>query len=220
LKSRGRAAEAAPLFRQALAIFGETIGRDHPSVGVCLENYADALRTLGRRREADRCARRATRLLRGIEAVNDEGVAKTATINPLRARFRLMVKTSRIDRLGVFAEEPIPHGRLVIEYTGERVARREGLRRWDPKRSYLFYVDSYWQVDGAIGGSGAEIINHSCDPNIRARIVHDRIWYYSCRPIARGEELTVDYHYDADLKRMPCHCGAPNCRGTMNLPRD
>jgi SET domain-containing protein len=45
-------------------------------------------------------------------------------------------------------------------------------------------VDSYWQVDGAIGGSGAEIINHSCEPNIRARIVHNRIWYYSDRPIS------------------------------------
>jgi uncharacterized protein len=147
-------------------------------------------------------------------------VAATGTINPLYARFRLMVKPSRINRLGVFAEEPIPAGRLIIEYTGERVARREGKRRWDPSRSYLFYLDSYWQVDGAIGGSGAEIINHSCEPNIRARIVHNRIWYYSDRPIARGEELTVDYHYDTDLKPMPCRCGAPTCRGTMNLPRE
>ncbi len=105
----------------------------------------------------------------------------------------------------------------MIEYTGESIARREGRRRWDPKRSYLFYIDPYWQIDGAIGGSGAEIINHSCDPNLRARLAHRRIWYYSCRAIARGEELTVDYRYDADLKPMPCSCGAPTCRGTMNL---
>ena len=219
LKSRGRHAEAADLFRQALAIFADTVGRDHPNIAVCLENYAEVLRKLGRRAEAARSLRRATRLTRRVETVNDEGVAATGTINPMFARFRLAAGPSRINRLGVFAQEPIPAGRLVIEYTGERVARVEARRRWDPARSYLFYIDNYWQIDGAIGGSGAEIINHSCDPNLKAREVRKRILYFSCRAIKRGEELTVDYRYDAELKPMTCHCGAPTCRGTMNLRR-
>ena len=45
----------------------------------------------------------------------------------------------------------------------------------------------------------------------------DASGYYSVRAIARGEELTVDYRYDSDLKPMPCYCGAKTCRGTMNL---
>jgi tetratricopeptide (TPR) repeat protein len=217
LKSRGRLREAAGLFRQAIAVFTGAFGATHPSLGVCLENYADVLRRLNRRREAAAFARRAARMLAEIDAVNDEGVAVTGTINPLHARFRLIVRPSPIHRMGVFADEPIPAGRKVIEYTGERVGRREGKRRWDPSRSYLFLVDSYWRIDGAIGGSGAELINHSCEPNLRARLVRGHILYYSHLKIGRGEELTIDYKYSPDLRPIPCHCGAATCRGTMNL---
>jgi SET domain-containing protein len=154
-----------------------------------------------------------------VDAVNDDAVGITGTINPDHAPFHLLVRPSAIHRLGVFADEPIPPRRKVIEYTGERISRYEGRRRWDPKRSYLFYLNAYWQIDGAIGGSGAEYINHSCEPNLRTRIVRGHILYFSKRSIQRGEELTVDYRYDADITRMPCHCGAPTCRGTMNVPR-
>ena len=61
--------------------------------------------------------------------------------------------------------------------------------------------------------------NHSCEPNTFARIVAGRIFYFSKRRIERGEEVTVDYKYGADLDPIPCHCGAATCRGTMNLPR-
>jgi hypothetical protein len=56
-------------------------------------------------------------------------------------------------------------------------------------------VAKYWQIDGVIGGSGAEYINHSCAPNLRSRLVRGHILSFSTRPIARGEELTVDYRY-------------------------
>ena len=46
-----------------------------------------------------------------------------------------------------------------------------------------------------------------------------RIVYFSRQPIAHGEELTLDYKYNSRLDPMPCHCGAPTCRGIMNLPR-
>lgn len=99
----------------------------------------------------------------------------------------------------------------VIEYTGECVARRESVRRWDPRRSYLFQVDDYWQLDGAIGGSGAELINHSWAPNLVARLSRGRLYYISNRRIPRNEELTYDYKYDARLPPIPCRCGAGSC---------
>jgi len=219
LLRKRRPDEAVSLFRRALAIFEGTLGASHPNVGVCLENYSSVLRTLGQRKEAKLAAERAARILSKVDAVNDEAVGITGTINPDHAAFHLLVRPSPIHRLGVFADEPIPPRRKVIEYTGERVSRYEGRRRWDPKRSYLFYLNAYWQIDGAIGGSGAEYINHCCDPNLRTRIMSGHILYFSKRAIERGEELTVDYRYESDITPMPCHCGAPTCRGTMNVSR-
>ena len=55
---------------------------------------------------------------------------------------------------------------------------------------------------------------------MKARVRRGRIFYYSRRrPIARGEELTLDYKYGADVEPIPCRCGAAACRGTINLPR-
>ncbi len=213
LKTRGRVKEAADLFRQALDVFTKTLGPDHPNVAICLENYADTLRKLRRWGEARACAKRAARILGKVEAVNDDAVALTGTINPALAKFGLAVRRSRIHRLGVFADEPIPPRRKVIEYTGERISRRESKRRWDPARSYLFLLDSYWRLDGAIGGSGAELINHSCEPNLKTRLVRGHIMYYSRRPIAAGEELTVDYKYSEELRPIAAAVGRRRAAG-------
>jgi len=50
---------------------------------------------------------------------------KKPAIDPRYAQFRLSIRESRIHQRGVYAEEPIPARRKVIEYTGERISRRE-----------------------------------------------------------------------------------------------
>ncbi|HZT40014.1 MAG TPA: SET domain-containing protein-lysine N-methyltransferase [Bryobacteraceae bacterium] len=135
--------------------------------------------------------------------------------------FKLRIARSRIHRWGVYAAEPIPRRRKVIEYIGERISRRETKRRASERPfNYLFTLDKYWTIDGSVGGSGAEFINHSCEPNLVSRIVNGRIFYYSRRDIRKGEELTVDYHFAPDVERVPCACGSPNCRGTINLLKE
>jgi len=133
------------------------------------------------------------------------------------ACFRLEIGESRIHRFGVYAAEPIPARRKVIEFTGERIARREAKRRRIGRFTYLFAVDNYWFLDGAVGGSGAEVVNHSCEPNVRAAIRNGRILYMSTKAIQPGEELTLDYRFDKDVERVKCFCGAKNCRGEINL---
>jgi SET domain-containing protein len=119
----------------------------------------------------------------------------------------------------VYAAEPIPKRRKVIEYTGERISRRETRRRGLGDRTYLFTLDRYWTIDGAVGGSGAEFINHSCQPNLQARIFKGHILYVSLRDIEPGEELTVDYNFSSKIDAVPCRCGAASCRGIINTPR-
>jgi SET domain-containing protein len=137
-------------------------------------------------------------------------------IDPKHAQFRLKLNPSPIHRWGVYAAEAIPGRRKVIEYTGERISRRETLRRGQAELTYLFTLDNYWTLDGSVGGSGAEYINHSCDPNLYSCIFKGHIVYMSKRRIRRGEELTVDYRFSKKIERVPCHCGSPKCRGAIN----
>jgi SET domain-containing protein len=142
---------------------------------------------------------------------------KSPRIDPRCARFQLEIRPSRIHRWGIYALERIPAGRKVIEYTGERISRRETKRRGQGRVTYLFTLDNYWTIDGAVGGSGAEIINHSCEPNLYAWIVKGHILYMSRRVIQPGEELTVDYLFSKKIEQVPCSCRARNCRGTINV---
>lgn len=144
-------------------------------------------------------------------------MASVPRIDPEHACFRLRIARSHIHRWGVYAGEEIPPNRKVIEYTGERISRRETKIRAKGPLNYIFTLDNYWSLDGAVGGSGAEYINHSCQPNIEARILKGHILYFSKRKIRKGEELTVDYRFAKDVERVLCACGAETCRGTINL---
>ncbi len=144
---------------------------------------------------------------------------ESPSIDPRHTCFRLEIRQSRIHRRGVYTLEPVPARRKVIEYTGERINRRETKRRGQGSVTYLFALDNYWAIDGAVGGSGAEIVNHSCDPNLRACVFKGHILFISNRPIQSGEELTVDYGFSESVKHVRCCCQSENCRGTINLKR-
>ena len=151
-------------------------------------------------------------------AISSKAASVSPRIDPRYACFGLRLARSRIHRWGVYATEFIPARRKVIEYTGERISRRETKRRSElAELTYLFTLDAYWTIDGSAGGSGAEYINHSCDPNLTSRIVKGHILYISLRDIDPGEELTVDYRFDKKVAPVPCRCGSPKCRGTINV---
>lgn len=145
---------------------------------------------------------------------------KPAPIDRAVARFALKVRRSRIHRLGVFASEEIPRLKYVIEYSGRRIRMRDKDRELSmpgrPKRILSMRLNRCWIVDALVGGSGAEYINHSCDPNLFARKTRKRIFLVSRRRIGRGEELTLDYRVLPRMPRYPCRCGAAKCRGFMN----
>lgn len=142
---------------------------------------------------------------------------KSPAIDSRFTPYRLEIRESKIHRRGVYALERIPARRKVIEYTGERISRRETKRRGQGSITYLFTLDDYWTIDGAVGGSGAEIINHSCDPNLTSCILKGHILYLSRRVILPGEELTVDYRFSDKIEDVSCRCRSPRCRGTINL---
>jgi SET domain-containing protein len=130
-------------------------------------------------------------------------------------KFCLEIRASPIHRFGVFAIERIPARRRVIAYTGQRIGVEEAYRRRWRRHNYIFRINSRTLIDGAIGGSGAQFINHSCDPNLEVTGRGFKLWFVSVRSIAASEELTLDYFLDGDAE-APCQCGSGLCRGTMN----
>jgi uncharacterized protein len=139
------------------------------------------------------------------------------------AAFPLRVATSMIDHRGVFAESSIPARRKVVEYSGEKITLQQALRRVrkilfgkGPKRLYIARISRGWALDGAVGGSGAQYINHCCDPNLSLRRAGGRIFFYSRKAIPKGQELTIDYRFGPAADPIACHCGSPKCRGTIN----
>ena len=123
------------------------------------------------------------------------------------------IRGSEIHGYGAFARRKIPQGTRLVEYTGERITSEEVDRRSRRKRLYIFSLGKRYALDGAVDGSGAEFINHSCDPNMEAHLVRGRIYLTSLRPIEPGEELTYDYNIEDDMEPGKCNCGAKKCRG-------
>jgi histone-lysine N-methyltransferase SETD1 len=86
--------------------------------------------------------------------------------------------------------------------------------------SYLFRIDETTILDATSMGAFARFMNHSCEANCFARIInmegHKKIVVYSKVDIPAGSEITYDYKFPIEDDKIPCHCGAPTCRGTLN----
>lgn len=143
-------------------------------------------------------------------------------LNPESCWFDLRLTCSSIHRHGVEAAEFIPPRRRVIEYTGRLYNRAQTKKLYAERTEadilYIWEVPRrYWILDGRDNGSGAELINHSCDPNCYPQFSRRRLYYVSRRCIMPGEELTIDYNYDYDKAgNIKCLCGSAKCRGTIN----
>lgn len=147
-------------------------------------------------------------------------------------RRRLQVRRSGVHGKGVFATVDLAEGETLIEYTGEVISWAEALRRHphdpaQPNHTFYFHIDDEHVIDGGHGGNSSRWINHSCAPNCEAEETEDgRVFIHALRDIAAGEELFFDYGLVVDLPytrklkaEYACHCGSPDCRGTMLAPK-
>ena len=141
--------------------------------------------------------------------------ASSRRIRHESARYPLKIARSRIHRFGVFALKDIPAGRRVIEYTGRRLSLDQGYLLKPPHDDYLVRLGRNRLINGSVGGSGAEFINHGCDPNLTWQRRRGRLFFYSRRMISAGQELTICFSYPTKARRVPCICGARNCQKTL-----
>ena len=119
--------------------------------------------------------------------------------------------------LGLFATEPIPKGKRIIEYTGPLISN-EVVERSNGK--YFFGVNSKWSINGSGRRNIARYINHSCRPNAEAFISGRRVWIWSRRNIRVGEEITYDYgeeYFEGLIEPRGCKCD--KCRVKFGVRR-
>ena len=106
--------------------------------------------------------------------------------------------------LGLFALQPIPAHKRIIEYMGPIISAEEADRRGG---KYLFELDKKRAIDGSARDNTARYINHACRPNAKAYTAGRRIWIWSLKNIKAGEEITLNYgkeYLDAHIKRCKC----------------
>lgn len=101
---------------------------------------------------------------------------------------------------GLFADENLPKGTILGEYTGRIIKwnflnYRPGSYRFQyptRKKLKLKYV-----IDAEPGGNWTRLVNHSENPNVEAVAIYVggilRMLYVLDEPVQKGSELTVDY---------------------------
>lgn len=140
---------------------------------------------------------------------------------------RLLVRRSHIHGWGLFARCHFAKDDMIIEYIGEKVRqvvadRRESQYEQEGVGScYLFRLDKEDIVDATRTGGMARFINHCCEPNAYARVIttdgnQKHIIIFAGKSIQLGEEVTYDYKFPIEEKKLKCYCGAPKCSGSMN----
>lgn len=136
---------------------------------------------------------------------------------------RLEVFKTQLKGWGVRALDEIPQGSFVCEYSGEVVSATEAESR---SFTYLWGLAGGAAVDPSKYGNVARFINHSCRPNLCKVAVYTdhadrrypRVAFFANQTIFPGQELSIDYKYDAQNfpgQCLPCRCYAPGCIQTL-----
>ena len=123
-------------------------------------------------------------------------------------------RRSTIHGEGVFARGFIPKGQIVAEMGG-RVVRAEEI--YDGMRVMQIGPDRYLAEDDAPDRVDYDenYINHCCEPNLG--FAEGSLVLHALRDIEEGEEVFWDYSTSMNEPgwSVPCHCGAPTCRGSI-----
>lgn len=137
----------------------------------------------------------------------------TTTALPLAAQYRktiqipkrLEIGQSKIHRIGLFTQEKLKEGDILIEYVGEIIRHKvadQREKRYKEKGigdCYLFKVDDQHVIDATFFGGKARYLNHSCQANCDAQTPvingQNHILIFAKKNIMDGEELTYNYQF-------------------------
>lgn len=175
------------------------------------ENISRAMTAITRQKHAPR---RTPRL----------GKSESRAGQPENSRWkRVKIGISKIQGKGLFLEETVAKGEFVIPFRGKMVSEAEVnvlelfYRSHGIGEVYFFSLNNGSALDATLRRTPAKYVNHSCNPNLEARVagIQDdyHLNFFSRRRILQGEELTLDYmfEYQPGEERLRCLCGSKRC---------
>ncbi len=128
--------------------------------------------------------------------------------------YPVKVAKSKIAGKGAYALQRIPARKKIGDLGGVIISMKEAMKLIrDLKVINLVELDNDLALNASANPNDMRFINHSCGPNTFMRVLKDRVEFYALKNIKKGEELSCDYgetHHDG---KLPCRCGAENCRG-------
>ena len=131
--------------------------------------------------------------------------------------YHLKVTKSNIAGKGAFALEKIPARRKLGNMGGEIISYKEAQKRVKKQPGNVLFMVEFDNddiaLDASVNVNELRYINHSCNPNTYMRRAYRKVEFYTLRSIKKGEELTCDYGETHHNGKLPCQCGAYNCRG-------
>ena len=141
---------------------------------------------------------------------------QATTGRPGYQKFAVDVQASSIDGNGAFAAEAIPSRLKIGEIRGETITVAQArIRATRTERIMIVELSDRRAIDFSKSSDPMRYTNHSCQPNARLCIRNGRVEFYAIKPIAPGDEITVNYgptHHDG---RLACRCGSPCCVGSI-----
>jgi hypothetical protein len=125
----------------------------------------------------------------------------------------VIVKTSSIHGLGVFAARDFPVGESVLHIDDSRVVNDDHPLRAGESGVHCDYLAGGQVV---LMPEPERHINSSCDPNTFVRTIGGIRHVLARRSIDAGEEITYDYIINChEGKVWDCRCGSARCRGRI-----
>jgi len=123
---------------------------------------------------------------------------------------KLRVRTTKLGK-GLFARRQFRKGQTIGEAVGKLIESED----YDSR--HCVEISDNMVLEPA---APFRYLNHSCEPNCELFSWEPdedgdeshRVFVQAMRTIRAGEELTIDYAWQADAA-IPCLCSATNCRG-------
>lgn len=141
-------------------------------------------------------------------------MAKQIITPEYHIHYPVKIAKSKIAGKGAFALGPIPAKRKIGDLGGIIITMKEAMRLIkDLKVINCVELDNNLALNASANPNDMRFINHSCGPNTFMRVMKNRVEFYALKNIKKGEELSCDYGETHHEGKLPCKCGAKNCRG-------